>query len=136
MRSFPGQLVRIKTWEGCEADLRLHATPALGAFTLAEVTPLHIQRLYGELMAGERPLSGGTVLNLHLVLTQAFGQAVRWDMIVRSPVTGAQPPRPRRSEPVIVGHSSTCYAWPTTALQASCSHPQSNSGPASLTSVE
>jgi integrase len=42
------------------------------------------------------------VLNLHLVLTQAFGQAVRWDMILRSPVSGAQPPRPRRAEPVVV----------------------------------
>jgi integrase len=94
--------VRIKTWEGYEAHLRLHATPALGGLALAEVTPLQVQQLYGELMAGERPLSGGTVLNLHLVLTQAFGQAVRWDMIVRSPVAGAQPPRPRRSEPVVV----------------------------------
>ena len=61
--------VRIKTWEGYEAHLRLHASPALGALALADVTALHVQRLYGELMAGERPLSGGTVLNLHLVLT-------------------------------------------------------------------
>ena len=97
--------VRIKTWEGYEAHLRLHATPALGALSLDEVTPLHVQRLYGALMVGDRPLSGGTVLNLHLVLTQAFGQAVRWDMIVRSPTAGAQPPRPRRSEPVVVDAS-------------------------------
>jgi integrase len=42
------------------------------------------------------------VLNLHLVLTQAFGQAVRWDLILRSPIAGAQPPRPRRAEPIVV----------------------------------
>jgi integrase len=94
--------VRIKTWEGYETLLRLHATPRIGALPLAEVTPLHLQRVYAELMAGERPLSGGSVLNLHLVLTQAFGQAVRWGMIARSPTAGAQPPRPRRSEPVVV----------------------------------
>lgn len=94
--------VRIKTWEGYEALLRLHAVPTLGTLPLDEITPLHVQRLYGQLMAGERPLSGGTVLNLHLVLTQAFGQAVRWDMIARSPTSGAQPPRPRRAEPVVV----------------------------------
>jgi integrase len=94
--------VRIKTWEGYEALLRLHVRPRLGELLLGEVTPLHLQRLYGELMAGERPLSGGSVLNLHLVLTQAFGQAVRWDLIVRNPTAGAQPPRPRRSEPVVV----------------------------------
>lgn len=50
--------VRVKTWEGYEALLRLHAIPTLGALPLAEVAPLHVQRLYGELMAGERPLSG------------------------------------------------------------------------------
>ena len=38
--------VRIKTWEGYEALLRLHATPALGAIPLAEVKPLDVQRGY------------------------------------------------------------------------------------------
>jgi len=50
----------------------------------------------------EPTIAGGTVLNLHLVLTQAFGQAVKWDLLDRSPATGAQPPRPRRPEPVAV----------------------------------
>lgn len=46
------------------------------------------------------------MLNLHLVLTQAFGQAVRWGVIVRSPVTGAQPLVPEdRREPVVVDQS-------------------------------
>ena len=36
--------VRLKTWEGYEAHLRLHATPALGALTLDEVTPLERAR--------------------------------------------------------------------------------------------
>jgi hypothetical protein len=83
-------------------DSHLHAAPALGEFALSEVTPLRVQQAYGELMAGKQPLSGGTVLNLHLVLTQAFGQAVRWDVILRSPIAGAHPPRPSRAEPVDV----------------------------------
>jgi hypothetical protein len=33
------------------------------------------------------------VLNLHLVLTQALGQAVRWGICAQNPVKGAQPPR-------------------------------------------
>ena len=94
--------VRIKTWEGYESLLRRHARPALGPFALLHVTPLIVQGLYGDLMKGDHPLSAGTVLNLHLVLTQAFGQAVRWGIIDRSPTSGAQPPRPRRSEPVVV----------------------------------
>lgn len=94
--------VRRKTWEGYEALLSHHARPALGEMSLGEVTPLDVQRLYGELMARQKPLSGGTVLNLHLVLTQCFGQAVRWGMLDRSPTMGAQPPRPRRSEPAVI----------------------------------
>ena len=32
-------------------------------------------------------------MNLHLVLTQALGQAVRWGIVDKNPVKGAQPPR-------------------------------------------
>jgi hypothetical protein len=63
---------------------RRHALPRLGHFQLAELDPLAIQNLYGELLAGSREsggLSAGTVLNLHLVLNQAFAQAVRWRLL-------------------------------------------------------
>jgi integrase len=85
--------------------LRCHALPALAAVELVEVTPLRLQRLYGELLDGteSRPaLSGGTVLNLHLVLNQALGQAVRWQLLAVNPAAGVQPPRPKRSSRVVV----------------------------------
>jgi integrase len=90
--------VRPKTLDGYQGLIRLYALPSLGALRLAELAPLDIQRLYGELFGPERGLSGGTVVNLHLVLTQAFGQAERWGLIPKNPVAGAQPPRPRRPE--------------------------------------
>jgi hypothetical protein len=74
--------------------------PHLGPVPLAEVGPLLIQRLYADLLG--RGLSGGTVVNLHLVLTQAFSQALRWGIIPVNPVAGAQPPRPRCPEIAIV----------------------------------
>lgn len=97
--------VRAVTYEGYESLLRLHATPRLGEHVLAEVSPLLIQDLYGELSAAPPAgpgLSGGSVLNLHLVLTQAFGQAVRWQLLSVNPVAGAQPPRPRRPPRLVV----------------------------------
>jgi integrase len=94
--------VRVKTWEGYEVLLRRYARPVLGSLDLTSVTPLQVQGLYGQLMSGTRPLSGGTVLNLHLVLTQSFGQAVRWNLLDRSPTAGAQPPRPRRAEAAVI----------------------------------
>jgi integrase len=97
--------VSVVTYEGYEALLRRHALPRLGNLKLDELSPLQIQDLYRELLAGSEasgPLSAGTVLNLHLVLTQAFGQAVRWQLLAANPVAGAQPPRPRRAPRLLV----------------------------------
>lgn len=94
--------VRATTYQGYEYLIRVHAVPALGEVPLSELSPLHFQRLYSSLLTPERHLSAGTVLNLHLVLTQALGQAVRWGILERNPVKGAQPPRPVRPEPVVV----------------------------------
>src|SRR6266508_1331837 len=90
--------VRPKTLDGYQGLIRLYAMPALGSLRLAALAPMDIQRLYGNLFGPERGLSGGTVVNLHLVLTQALGQAERWGLIPRNPAAGAQPPRPRRPE--------------------------------------
>ena len=94
--------VRASTYRGYESLIRCYAVPALGEVPLSELSPLLIQRLYSSLLEPERKLSAGTVLNLHLVLTQALGQAVRWGILERNPVKGAQPPRPARPEPVVV----------------------------------
>src|SRR5919201_4912661 len=95
--------VRAVTYEGYEVLLRRHAVPRFGHLRLHELRALDVQSLYGELLAGsaESPaLSAGTVLNLHLVLTQALGQAVRWQLLAANPAAGAQPPRPRRAAPL------------------------------------
>jgi integrase len=89
--------VRPKTLEGYETLIRRHALPELAEEGLAGLAPLRLQRLYAGLL---RTLSAGTVLNLHLVLTQALGQAQRWGLIQANPAAGAQPPRPRRREPM------------------------------------
>jgi integrase len=95
--------VRAKTLDGYKGLIRLYAIPGLGQVGLAEVTPLGLQGLYADLMA--RGLAGGTVVNLHLVLTQAFSQAVRWGFLPSNPAAGAQPPRPRRPEIAMVDPS-------------------------------
>jgi integrase len=85
--------------------VRRHALPALAGLGLAEVRPLHLQALYAETLSGTgtgRAVSAGTVRNLHLVLVQAFGQAVRWQLLATNPAAGAQPPRPRRAPPLVL----------------------------------
>ncbi|MEX2440388.1 MAG: site-specific integrase [Actinomycetota bacterium] len=93
--------VRARTWQGYECLIRCHAVPALRTRTLADLGPLDLQELYGSLL--EDGLSAGTVLNLHLVLTNAFGQAVRWRLVSPSPMEGVQPPRPRRADTPTIG---------------------------------
>lgn len=99
--------VRQKTWEGYENLIRIHAKPVLGNYALLELQPLDLQHLYSHLMDREHPLSGGSVLNLHLVLTQALSQAVRWGYLSANPAAGAQPPRPRRGELAVLDEAAT-----------------------------
>ena len=95
--------VRAKTYEGYEGLVRLYAVPGIGDVELTELRPLHLQSLYASLLTErDPPLSSGTVLNLHLVLTQALGQAVRWELLASNPAAGAQPPRPRRQEFTVI----------------------------------
>ncbi|MEX2440451.1 MAG: site-specific integrase [Actinomycetota bacterium] len=93
--------VRLRTWQGYESLIRCHAVPGLGTTELDQLSPLDLQGLYGRLL--ERGLSAGTVLNLHLVLTNAFRQAVRWRLMTINPMDGVQPPRPRRPDAPTIG---------------------------------
>ena len=95
--------VRPKTLEGYQALIRGHALSSLGPIPLRTLHPLDLQRLYADLL--RRGFAGGTVLNLHLVLTQALGQAHRWGLIPANPAASAQPPRPRRREAATLDHS-------------------------------
>src|SRR5438045_639385 len=73
--------VRTVTYEGYSSLLEHHALPRIGHLQLSELHPLEVQQLYGQLLADPPAgagLSAGTVLNFHLVLHQAFAQAVRW----------------------------------------------------------
>lgn len=98
--------VRASTYDGYESLIRCRALPSIGGVRLRELHPLQLLDMYARLMvprsAGGPGLSGGTVRNLHLVLAQALGQAVRWQLIAVSPAPGAQPPRPRRPHRYVV----------------------------------
>jgi integrase len=98
--------VRASTYDGYESLVRCHAIPGVGSVALVELEPLCLQDLYARLLlpaaTGRAGLSAGSVRNLHLVLGQAFGQAVRWRLVAASPALGAQPPRARRPHRVVV----------------------------------
>ena len=96
--------VRGKTWDGYECIVRRRIVPHLGKVPLGELSPLQIQGLYDQLLTARPPLSGGTILNAHLLLSHALSQAVRWGYLAANPAMGAQPPRPKRKELAVVDH--------------------------------
>src|SRR5712692_3587217 len=75
--------VRPRTYQGYEGLIRLYAIPEIGKMSLGELHSLQLQSLYASLMSDKvPPISAGTVLNLHLVLTQAFGQGCGGESLI------------------------------------------------------
>lgn len=74
----------------------------IGGIPLTKLTPMAISTAYSTaLTSGRRNGSGGlsprTVHHCHRVLKQALAQAVRWQILARSPVDAVDPPKVERS---------------------------------------
>jgi integrase len=81
--------------------VRKNLAPALGAVHLTKLRPTQIADAYAKSLSGGRRngkggLSANTVIYMHRVLKQALGQAVKWQMIVRSPADSVKPPKSER----------------------------------------
>jgi integrase len=88
--------VKPSTKRSYECDLRVHILPAIGAMRIAEVAPLHIEKLLqSRLKGGSSPK---TVRNLVGLLQSVFSLAVDHDLIQRSPVRDRHKPKVTRSE--------------------------------------
>lgn len=102
--------LRPSTWAGYRSNVELHVVPALGRVPLRHLRPDHIERLYADLLVdgnAVRPggLDGKTVLEIHMVLRRALGDAVRRGMIISNPTAVAHAPKRR---PLA---STTLRAW-------------------------
>jgi integrase len=88
--------VRPSTWRRYEENIRLHAAPAIGGLTLAQLGPQHLRALYaGRLEAGLSPASVG---HLHAVLHVALRQAERDGVVARNVAALVAPPRTSHRE--------------------------------------
>lgn len=88
--------VRPSTWRRYQDYVRIHAVPEIGRVQLAQLSPVHLQRLYAARL--DTGLSPTTVAHLHTVLHRAFGQAVRWGLLPRNVSDLVDPPRTTRHE--------------------------------------
>jgi integrase len=88
-------LVNQRSIERYSELLHTHVVPALGHRPLQKVTPTELDNLYGKL---EQRLAVRTVLQIHYVLKSCLAAAVRKNLLITSPVDGADVPQPDEAD--------------------------------------
>lgn len=88
--------VRERSHDDYSFIVHRHVKPALGKKRLLDIKPLDLQTLYSALQG--KGLSGKTVRTVHMVISNALKQAVRWEMIRVNPATMVDPPKSVRKE--------------------------------------
>lgn len=83
--------LRERTCKEYAAVLRRYIRARIGEMKLRDVKALTIQSLYSELAEGG--LGAPSVRKLHVVLSSALDQAVRWGMLPFNPAKSVQVPR-------------------------------------------
>lgn len=86
-----------------EGLVRYQVIPHIGAVPLSKLRPLHVQQLYARLQQtgradGRGGLSPRTLLHVHRVLSEALGQAVKWQLVARNVCQAVEAPQARRTE--------------------------------------
>lgn len=88
--------VRITTYVSYKGVIKNHIKPRIGGLMLANLTPVHVQGLYGEM---ERAGASRRLRQLtHAVLRRALKIAVRWSLVPRNVCDAVDPPRVMKFE--------------------------------------
>jgi len=83
--------VRETSYNAYETTIRVHLKPLLGSIPLQRLAPARVQECYATMQAAGA--SAAVVGKCHLRLSQALGQAVRWQMVSRNVCDAVDPPR-------------------------------------------
>jgi integrase len=86
--------LRPSTYSDYRNSVHRHAIPAFGKVQLAKLQPMHLQRLYAEML--DKGLSPKTVGNVHGCLHVALKQALEWGLVPRNVASVVRKPRPRK----------------------------------------
>jgi len=87
-----------KTYREYESVCRVYLIPAMGHIKVQALTASHVANWYAR-WREERGVTGGTVLNVHRVLSRALTMAVRWGVVARNVAKDIEPPRAARKRP-------------------------------------
>jgi len=88
--------LREATFENYRYLSNLYIREKLESRKLSDIKPFDVQKLYNHLT--EKGLSARTVRYVHAILTSAFSQAVKWQMLVVNPCNVVTLPRLKKTE--------------------------------------
>jgi hypothetical protein len=94
--------VKATTATGYRERLEWYVLPRLGHVKLRDLSPLHIQTLWSDLLANGRTRGGGlsavSVAGVRRVLRKVLNDAVAWELMDRNPVLRVKAPRVESTE--------------------------------------
>jgi integrase len=116
--------VRPNTYRDRELIVNRYVVPRIGMLELQQLTPRHLADLYTELLdrgriRGEGGLSPKTVRGVHLVLSKALREAMRWGLVERNPADLVDPPSLRL---VAARRRRAMRVWDSHQLRAFLAH--------------
>lgn len=96
-RWLPGKrlVVATSTWDGYRRKIDRHIVPSLGRTAIRRLRPEHLEALYGRMLHptdGRNPLAPKTVLEVHLIIRGALGDAARKGLVSRNVALAAHAP--------------------------------------------
>lgn len=97
-----GHKAKGNTLKQYEIAVRLHLVPALGTIPVNELDEPTLQRTYNQwerLAKGKGGKGADTIRRCHIILNQAFAQALAWGTVTRNPCYGVKhaAPKPRKA---------------------------------------
>jgi integrase len=90
------QRIRTRSYDLYKQRVHSYILPEIGKKRLAEVRPEDIQNFYAKLQ--KHGLRASTIRHIRGILSNAFKQAVRWQLLRQNPVAMTDPPMMTRSE--------------------------------------
>lgn len=99
--------VRISTFDSYSWAVNHRIVPELGEILLDKIKPITIQKYYQNLLKSN--LSVTSIRYIHRVLSMAFKQAVRWQMINNNPCLNIDPPKKEKYQAAILDPQQIQY---------------------------
>ena len=98
LESYVKRNLKETTYSGYKNYITKHINPRIGHVYLQKLQPVQVQKLYNDLSEGGRldgkgGLSGKTVLQIHRILSKAFTQAYKLQLIVKKATDYVEPPK-------------------------------------------